>query len=418
MHSVIPTTSLRNGPSRGMRGFPVPTVGGAAPSDSQSIEALVSGIRVSEAMQLERIQAVVDGAILAVEQVQDVRLDVLETPAEATVSDLVFDMLVGLCFMGVGAALAPITKSIAKELVQVASWYGRMPDKFLGKTLRSIARMASTDFAEKYGYGDIDPAKFATYNAYVRKVLRKSAVEKAEKGLEKGVDFAKDKVKEGAKTGGSMHAGGEEDGLAPADSPGVAILGAAQSYASAQRAAIAAHHAGFEAVVRSNPGEDLLGIVTQAVDRAPLTADVIQIRDQNKIVFEAAIWAKLFGFDEGKTQAGAPSIGNASILPGVKKQLSAYWRRRFARAIEQWMTGLIPKDPRGSPIRGGVDLGNYGYKPGDTSIHQGAFGNANQQSQESGVIRFFVAVTNDIQTLAGQGLDSGIEVTRKPTAKD
>ncbi len=133
-------------------------------------ESLVAQIHQSASIQSERVQAIVDGAILAVEQLQDKRIDVLEKGPEVTISDVIFDVLLSLCLMGVGKALVPITESIAKELVQTASYYGGLCGSKIGAGFRFLACVGDQEFAKKFGFGEINPKIMASYHQYCRDV--------------------------------------------------------------------------------------------------------------------------------------------------------------------------------------------------------------------------------------------------------
>jgi hypothetical protein len=62
------------------------------------LSTLVFRIRAARAARSERLKAVVDGALLAVEQVQDRRIDLLEQGPEVTIQDIMFDCLLGLAY--------------------------------------------------------------------------------------------------------------------------------------------------------------------------------------------------------------------------------------------------------------------------------------------------------------------------------
>lgn len=80
----------------------------------QQINALVSYIRSSEIHQLERIQLIVDSVILAAEQVQDKRIDLLEQPPEVTGSQLLIDF--GITFLLESPIAGIILQNIVRKM--------------------------------------------------------------------------------------------------------------------------------------------------------------------------------------------------------------------------------------------------------------------------------------------------------------
>jgi hypothetical protein len=383
----------------------------------------VAEIHQAAAIQMERIQAIVDGAVLAVDQVQDKRIDILAQGPEVEISDVIFDMLLGVCFKGVGKALVPITQSIASESAQAAAWYCRLAKsrpKFQG--LRFVARLASAEFAAKWGYGTksedatLTARTMADYNEALRGVLEPAIGAK----LETGVNWVVGKLETAAK--GESSSLTRSVDLEPTDTPGVAVLGAAQTYASTQRAAIAMYHAGFEAIARASPDPDTIAQIREAIALSELGDEIVEIRDRHKMLFEAVIWAKLFGFD-GSTEikTAAWPFKRGLVLPGVTPPLLRYWRRRFARVIEQWLNSLFSKYPTGryAMQQGeGIDLRLFGFREGDAGIAPGAFAKANRVTQEDTVVRFFVALSKDLERLASEGIgEGGIQIITPPVAK-
>ena len=390
----------------------VPKLIGKSPSQSEK-EDLVAQIHQSASIQSERIQAIVDGAILAVEQVQDKRIDLLEQGPEVTISDVIFDVFLSVCLIGVGKALVPITESIARELAQTASYYGQIQASGkvtgLAKALRYAAIAVTADFKEEYQVGTITPEEVQKYNRYVREILTLAAEEKAEKAVKMGIE----KVKEHKSLTHAVD-------LEPTDTPGVAILNAAQSYASNQRAAITVHHAGFEAAVRSDANSETLELIRKAVTWPALNEEIIVIRDKHKMLFEAVIWAQLFGLDKN------PNIKRTSFqahldLPGVTQSMFRYWRRRFARTIEKWLSSLPDKYPTGEyAVRQneGVDLKKFGsWEDGKFKMNSGAFEAVKPETQEDMVIRFFAAVSGDLKKLEKIG-EGAVQITTELIAKD
>jgi hypothetical protein len=400
-------TQLRHAPSAGLAGLRV------APSSrrtSGEIEQLVAQIRLAEAVQKERIQAIVDGAVLAVEQVQDVRIDVLEKGPEVTATDMVFDLLLSFAMGRVAAVLEPITKSIVGNLVKAVG-YSRA-----GPALIRIASAVDSGFDDKgaevfvqFAVGKdrsgavsqaISPQYVKQYNALARKTVSRAAkglvtAEKLESGFE-SVASGVEKL-----TGGS-------GALAADDSAGTAILGAAQTYASTQRAFISKLHALFEAAVRGGADEQERGLIREAVSWPDLPEEINRIRDRYKIMFEAAIWAKIFGFDQqfSKARAGSLKHGTTVQLEGVEDRLLVYWQSRFASAVDDWMRGL---EQRYTPAQLRTGPGIDAYDPDTHSV-----ATFDQGRQASYVNQFMKAVAEELMSLPSDGLTvNALAVARK-----
>jgi hypothetical protein len=379
--TLLPTGRLQGLPSGG-----APAVATRPPSAAEAREALILRIRAARAAQVERIQAVGDGAVLAAEQVQDQRLDLLEKGPEVELSDVIFDALLGLALMGVGKALVPVAESISRELAKSMTWYasnGKNPRfaRLLGAGLRSIE--------PELANARLDAADIKRRHQQVRELLNTKIAE--------GLGALGERAKGVAEEGVSL--GTKRVELAATDSPGVAMLGAAQSFVSQQRYAVELFHDGFEAIVRSGaagPG-DLTGIETATTPEV-LDQQVVEIRDRHKLLFEAALWVRLFNFD-GQIRAG--TFGRLEFA-GLPAPLQRYLRRRFARSVERWMTGVARDAYSGDAVKSGlgIDLSKYGTVTGDTGkgvdkFQPAPFEKLNVQTQDSAIHRFFVAVTQD-----------------------
>ena len=74
-----------------------------------------------------------------------------------------------------------------------------------------------------------------------------------------------------------------------------------------------------------------------------LEEDLGSIRNRYKLLFEAIIWAKLYGFDRSR---GGLITNSGKSLKGVEEELLTYWFKRFAKPIEEWSQrnaiGLLP----------------------------------------------------------------------------
>ncbi len=229
-------------------------------------------------------------------------------------------------------------------------------------------------------------------------MLTKSVAEKLEQGTKA--------VLEKAKVRNDLT---HEVNLEPTDTPGVAILGAANPMqaASVQRSpcimpALKQYYARIPTARLSN----LLG----RLSHGPLLNDeIIAIRDKHKMLFEAVIWAQLFGFARDENIIRATGGFSNLKLVGVTDTLVDYWRHRFARVITEWVVSrLRANDWNAGRLQLSEGIATFG----------GEFGNLPRDEQVSQVNRFFMEVACNLGTLAAQGIGKGsINVTQPPIPK-
>jgi hypothetical protein len=204
------------------------------------------------------------------------------------------------------------------------------------------------------------------------------------------------------------------------------MLGAAQSYVSAQRALIAGIHQGFEAAVRSGlVASDELAGLQEAIARVPLDSEIVELRDRHKMLYEALVWTQLLGFD-GQVRAGGFMGGAPYEVKGVTPPMWRYFRHRFGRTIQAWFASLSTGRTRyqlQSDRSVGIDLRNYGTggESLDEPFRPKRFESLDSRFQDAAVHRFFVTLAKDLVTVrrqlaVGAGGD-GFLVNRPPTAK-
>src|SRR4051794_15685008 len=84
-----------------------------------AVDDVLAAIRLSAQQDLERLSVITDAAVLAAEQVQDVRLDLLEQGPKVTTSDLIFDALLTFALESpiAGLAAKALTQAIVRPIV-------------------------------------------------------------------------------------------------------------------------------------------------------------------------------------------------------------------------------------------------------------------------------------------------------------
>lgn len=299
---------------------------------SNDIYPLVLEIRKAKAARLEGLQAIVDGAILAVEQVQDKRIDLMEKGPEVTIDEIIFDFLLGLAVGQVGKSLKTITDSIAKQLADSVVEYGSLAkNKKFASVLGSAIELSDAEKFEKL-FGNsatITPRVIRDYNQAVREFIAENIGNDLEIATQRSLSTVEiPKSLRDATTQAITGRTAKEVRLEPTDSPSVAMLSAAQAFVSKQRYIQTLAHDGMEIIVLSglaNPKE--LDEIRKNVTLKPLEASYEAIRDRNKMLFEAIMWARLLNIKGIEYNGGELNLGDSTIL-------KEYLYHRFERTIK------------------------------------------------------------------------------------
>lgn len=306
------------------------------PSPSQTdLYSLVFEIRKAKAARLEGLQAIVDGAVLAVEQIQDKRIDLMEEGPEVTIDEIIFDFLLGLAVGQVGKSLKTITDSIAKQLADSVVEYASLAkNQRFASVLGSAIKLSDTEKFEKL-FGNsatITPIVIRNYNQAVREFTAESIGKDLEIATQRSLGTVKIEIPKSAEEAATKVITGKtakEVKLEPTDSPSVAMLSAAQAFVSKQRYIQTLAHDSMEIVVLSGLADSKkLYEIRKNVTLKPLEASYETIRDRNKMLFEAVIWARLLKIDGLKFHAGKFDLGGASST------LKKYLYHRFERTIK------------------------------------------------------------------------------------
>jgi hypothetical protein len=339
---------------------------------TQLAEEVTLYVRQSSYIQHARVDAYLEGVILAAEQVQDKRIQFLETPPEVTGWEFVGNILLTFALESTigGKLLAAITKRIFTPVLRQNAVFMAMPDwakapdgKALKKEAERLSRMNSATRITTFPSGRTGPIETgrSSSTATIAAVLKKGAggrpglsalgredVKLYHDSLEAIIRGTPDTATNLAAAAKSVREAlqGERPKPAPylgaSDSTGVSILGAAQSYASLTRLGIQFRHAWLEWLLKARDLEpasltyviDLCAYeaLELEVDGQKIELDLSDIRGRYKMLFEAVIWARLFGFDKNRNQ---PRLQvSAEKFEGVDQAFSDYWTRRFGSAID------------------------------------------------------------------------------------
>lgn len=316
-----------------------------APATRSDIENAVTLIEQSFAIQEERIQIIVDAAILALEQVQDKRIELLEKGKNVTIYNVIFDVLsVYLWEVGlIGHVLEPLVKEVTGAIIQrslkYSAVYNRLNKSDYGAQFIGYARQEENSkklLSEIIGEHvrnskQFNSEDFALFSKEVRTMVASApdvVWQKAKGEVKKWKDL-KNKVK--------------ETKLAMTDTPGVSMLKAAQTYVSSQRVALKLQQAKIVAFLRSQTKmtvkelKDFMSIFT-----AEELPESDFIRDQYQWTFELLIWAHIYGFtsDPDKSpkawSADPWPIGN--YFDGIENRVTFYWFERFHDILSAYVS--------------------------------------------------------------------------------
>lgn len=339
-----------------------PPRNGEVPSESER-EEVVFAIRSSAFVQSERLQAVIDGAMLGAEQVQDRQLELAiaklkEVSAEEAFAAFLFTFALQAPFAA-GAAAAAL-RIILTPVLRTRFAFNRLPKSSLGADVASMAqylrapsgsppprlaeqmRIAANVF-EQEARRKIGPKEFAVYSKDIQDWLAKPA----------NYTVAGLKATAASKPLAVVQ---QPESQTPTDAPGVAIRGAIAALAANQRAAIFVAHARFEQLVREGRLDraglaDMLEVV--AWGELPVSLD--RVRKDCKLLYEAAIWARVYGFDFKARQPPMRSTFPLGFeIAGVPWDLVEYWGARFDEPIQAWSQDAArrgDRDTKGAPIQ-------------------------------------------------------------------
>jgi hypothetical protein len=306
-----------------------------------AVEQIIVTVRASVHEELERHQALVDAVTLAAEQVQDKRIELLESPPPVKGGELVVSVLLTVALESnlVGKVVASCTKKVLLAALKRNAVFKMLPKSQAGQELVTGAKRAfgskgtGDAFAAWRKFGDamlqrklIDDVKADDLSLYSKEVAGFVAGAGSEV-----VPFAK-----GAREASRALAKQGPAALDASDTTGTALRIAAMDYASNQKAYDLAHLAVFEGAIRSTPiTSQHVEILKDTFGLEFLGLKPWQIRNDLRILFEAVIWARLHNFNR---KVGPRVFINdpEGKIEGIDPRLAKYWQVRFAEAVKRW----------------------------------------------------------------------------------
>lgn len=322
-------------------------------------EEIAFQIRQSRTIQLARVDAYLDGVVLAAEQVQDVRLSLLEEPTVVNGWEAAGSVLLTFALESTiaGKALAKVAKTIFTPVLRMNSVFRRLPKSADGHRLmeqaRRLARMNDPGLSRVpgvaveriYSRGSTGAQTFAAvlqagaggkgglqalgkeniilYHAWLEAVIRggSASTEQNLTAIAKSVREARNRVFTAPSPGA-------------AESKPVQVRALAYDYASLTRTGIQYQHDRLETLVRGRHVEPLgLEALAQLCSADDLNVRLIDIRKNYAVMFEALIWAQLYGCKRDQRPVSRGDGGFVFGAERVDQRLQNYWLERFEPAL-------------------------------------------------------------------------------------
>ncbi|MBO9598550.1 MAG: hypothetical protein J7559_12135 [Cohnella sp.] len=314
------------------------------PVTRSDIESAVALIEQSFAMQEERIQIIVDAALLALEQVQDKRIELQEKGKNFTIYDIIFDVLsVYLWEVGlIGHVLEPLVKEVTGAIIQrslkYSAVYNRLNKSDYGAQFIGYARQEENSkkllnqIIGEHAQNSkmFNSEDFALFSQEVRTMVAKApdVVWTKAKGEVKKWNDLKKKVK--------------ETKLEMTDTPGVSMLKAAQTYVSSQRVALKLQQAKIVAFLRSQTQMTIKELKDyMSIFNAEELPESSFIRDQYQWTFEMLLWAHIYGFtsdwDKSPTAWSTDPRPFGTFFKGIDNRVTFYWFERFRSILSAYV---------------------------------------------------------------------------------
>jgi hypothetical protein len=304
-------------------------------------------IRHSAAVQEARTEAFLDAAIVAAFQVHDVRLQALETPAELTGWEFFGELLLTIILESnvVGKILGKVTRKMFTSVLRTNALFRALPKSPTGKELafyarfgRSLSTGKTFSSSLRGGFPEVGIPGLASknplklYHTSIRRLVDLGSNDEMLSAMAK------------AGVQGYRSRKPWEEPTRTSDSATMAVVSAAQDYARATRLGIRVSHSRIESYVRRGiPPAELVPIIDtlswEPLDDSDVDDEatgLARLRDEYALLFEALIWARLYGFSQSPDFP--PLLQREDAFYGVNEYVNTYWRRRFQSAADWYLT--------------------------------------------------------------------------------
>jgi hypothetical protein len=291
------------------------------------MEEAVAFMHHSCAVQMERIQAQLDGVTLAAEQVQDKRIELLERGPEVSGTAVFIEFALTLVLETplAGRLLHLVTRRIMTPIVRRRL---AVPLQTAQDRLRSVALRHRRPGAVIGPTLSVKASYEAKQLADELKKLHDSFKDAGKSSSEYLVGAIK------ATRAARQTAGEAQPPSDPSDTPGVALLSLQQGYASHHRLQLGIDVANYEFWLRAGliSVDDIYNIFAWE----ELDVSLEEIRDRSKRYFEVLVWSVLLwqqakNYKQGLTKKSltAPEQVFGNLTDHAPGSLISYWLYRF-----------------------------------------------------------------------------------------
>lgn len=302
-------------------------------------ETAIAALRNGADIQLEWLQAILDGVTVAVIQTQDItalaQAVKLENANRVTVTSLLCDAVLFLVLDFVGEL---VKKTVVELAEQTTTAFLSTNTAFRLLPLSDEGRQLTSDKIQSalntIGKESANGKKWGIYSDAVCNAATKAS----DKAADALADLTKEKLGGG---GGEGFSFGPKEAVEDTDQPRTAITRSIQSYVSMHRLALRLQLNNLEAGIRAGPytGPQLKQLISSLALKAP-PDDLDTLRSNYSLLIEACIWAKVYRMESGNPvdrvyHAGGKDTGDGNLpgggnIKGVPSVIVQYWWSRFA----------------------------------------------------------------------------------------
>lgn len=253
---------------------------------SQQKKLLLEQVTLAQATNESYIRMISDAGLLAVNQVQDKRIELLEQGPEVSTSDLAFDLLLATCLSpAAGRLLETVTATVFNRVLTTRGVF--MSIGYKSKVGARVYEQVAMSGLPHLGINDLQKAFLRSHSA---KDLYDDVVYNM-------VDRSTGVLGETAKTGHKI-ATKKKQAQLPRDSAGVSVLDSALEFRRRQLAATSIYFQDFRDkiyldIVRSKDAPGVLANLAQYSKPLPGRLDPGRAKQYYKSFFEFCIWTEL-----------------------------------------------------------------------------------------------------------------------------
>lgn len=338
----------------------------ASPATQLEVELAISQLERYVDVQIEQLQVMVDGALLAVTQVQNMSLQVddaerAKAAKNAATRDFLLTVLLAFCWeMPIGGAIAAAvgkaTQAVLRSVLKTNVAFQLLPLSDFGKEVEAISQLPGIQagalsqwLKESIEERPFTSKDFAMYSNQVLSLMTKDPADLGAALLSKTIPMT---VKVATAPSAPRL-------LEVMDTPEVSLLRSVQSFVASHRLALRVQMYATAAWLRATSVDrDSLLQTISALAPSVLPFDLDTARDHYELVYEAMIWARLY--HRGTPQVAMPPFSTEASggfePPDVPKTpaldlsdfpdiLKNYLIARFSQMVRDEQPQGLPTEP-------------------------------------------------------------------------